>query len=181
MHRQSFRTLGFGLFAMASAVVPLAGCSTMDFASADAGPSNFGASPTKIASDADLPDVGGIPADKALVDARAHFRNNDFGYSAALYKRVVQLTPGNPEGYVGLGASYDRLGRFDLSDRIYAALYSLTGGTAQYYNNLGYSYLLRGNLTTALSNFRRAKALDPQNVVVANNIAMLSGAASKPA
>ena len=47
---------------------------------------------------------------------------------------------------MGLGASYDRLGRFDLSDRVYATLYPISGRTAQYYNNLGYSYMLRGNL-----------------------------------
>ena len=67
-------------------------------------------------------------------------------------------SPKDPEGYVGLGASYDRLGRFDLSDRVYASLYALSGGTAQYYNNVGYSYMLRGNLTAALTNFRKAKA-----------------------
>ena len=38
--------------------------------------------------------------------------------------------------------------------------YQLAGGSAQYYNNLGYSYMLRGNLTVALTNFRKAKALD---------------------
>ena len=77
---------------------------------------------------------------------------------------------------MGLSASYDRLGRFDLSDRVYATLYGLSGGTAQYYNNVGYSYLLRGNLTAALTNFKKARALDPENIVVANNIQILSNA-----
>lgn len=167
MRRHSIVSVGYGLFAMAMAVLPLAGCSTMNF-----GGSSFGASQQV----ADLPDVGGYTADKALTDARSHFRNNDFGYSAALYKRVVELTPNNPEGYVGLGASYDRLGRFDLSDRVYASWYALAGGTAQYYNNLGYSYLLRGNLSAALTNFRKAKKLDPENVVVANNLQILANA-----
>ena len=48
--------------------------------------------------------------------------------------------------------------------------------TAQYYNNLGYSYMLRGNLTQALINFRKAKALAPDSPVVANNMQMLSNA-----
>ena len=118
---------------------------------------------------------------QALSEAKAHFRNNDFGYSATLYKRAVELSPKDPQGYVGLGASYDRLGRFDLSDRVYASLYQISGGTAQYYNNLGYSYLLRGNLTLALTNFRKAKALAPDSVVVANNLQLLANSATSRA
>lgn len=174
MRRRYVGSLGYGLLAAAMAVLPLAGCSTLDFA----GPSAFGPNQQQVA---DLPDVGGYTADKALIDARSHFRNNDFGYSAALYKRVVELSPKNPEGYVGLGASYDRLGRFDLADSAYASLYALTGGTAQYYNNIGYSYMLRGNLTAALTSFRKAKAIDPSNVVVANNLQILANAAGSHA
>jgi Flp pilus assembly protein TadD len=59
---------------------------------------------------------------------------------------------------------------------VYASLYKLSGGTAQYYNNLGYSYMLRGNLTQALANFRQAKSLAPDNAVVANNLAILANA-----
>jgi len=165
---------GFGKGARSVVVVamltalPLAGCSSLM-----PGQSSFG--DNKLAA-ADLPPVSDTTADAALLDARAHFRNNDFGYSAAYYKQAVELAPKNAEGYVGLGASYDRLGRFDQSDRVYATLYAISGPTAQYYNNLGYSYMLRGSLTQALSNFRKAKALDPGNPVIANNISMLSAA-----
>jgi Flp pilus assembly protein TadD len=36
---------------------------------------------------------------------------------------------------------------------------------------------LRGNLTGALQNFRKAQKLDPENMVISNNILMLSQAA----
>jgi len=156
-----------GVVALALMALPLGGCSSMLG-------SRYGSTGTVAA--ADLPSIGDMTADAALVDARSHFKNNDFGYSAALYKKVVELSPKDPQGYVGLGASYDRLGRFDLSDRVYASLYQLSGGTAQYYNNLGYSYMLRGNLTQALANFRQAKALAPDSAVVANNLAILANA-----
>lgn len=171
MGRHYSRSLGSGLLAVAMVVAPLSGCSTFNLA----GSSTFGSKPMQIA---ELTDADSYTADRALTEARNHFRNNDFGYSAALYKRVVELSPGNPEGYVGLGASYDRLGRFDLSDRVYASLYALTGDTAQYFNNVGYSYLLRGNLTAALANFRKAQKLAPDNIVIANNLQILANASA---
>jgi Flp pilus assembly protein TadD len=166
--------LGYRLGVAILAVSLLAGCSTLGLGGGD---SSFGGkAPGAIAT---ISNIGDYTADRALGEARSHFRNNDFGYSAALYKRVVELSPNDPEGYVGLGASYDRLGRFDLSDRVYASLYGLSGGTAQYFNNVGYSYLLRGNLNAALTNFRKAQKLDPGNIVITNNIQLLTNATAK--
>lgn len=162
-----------GVLALVTVSV-LAGCSSL----AGVGGSSFGSNalkPTEVAN------LGSYDAPTALREAKAHFRNADYGYSATLYQRVVELDPKNQQGYVGLGASYDRLGRFDLSDRVYAALFQISGGTAQYYNNVGYSYMLRGNLTAALTNFRKARTLDPNNAIVANNIQLLSNAASSRA
>ena len=158
--------------ALAAIVLPLAACSAGNIAGASA--SAYGTGRSQIA---ELPRGASYTADTALAEARSHFRNRNFGYSAALYKRVVELSPNDPEGYVGLGASYDQLGRFDLSDRVYASLYKLSGGTARYYNNVGYSHMLRGNLAEALRNFRAAQKLEPNNPLIANNIAMLENAA----
>jgi Flp pilus assembly protein TadD len=152
--------------------LPLSACSS---AGGLIGASSFGNNKLQVA---EIDGIGDYTADRALAEAKGHFRNNDFGHSAALYKRAVELQPKNAEGYIGLSASYDRLGRFDLSDRVYASLYAITGGTAQYYNNVGYSYMLRGNVSAALNNFRKAKALDPDNIVVANNIQILTNAAA---
>ncbi|UJQ95324.1 tetratricopeptide repeat protein [Mariluticola halotolerans] len=158
--------LKYGLLAAAISVLPLSGCSSMG---------SFGGGPAKIA---ELPSDGIYTSDGVLAEARGHFRANNFGYSAAYYKKAVNLSPDNPEGYVGLGASYDRLGRFDLADRVYDALYNMTGGSVQYYNNLGYSHMLRGDLKTALINFRKAADLAPTNIIIANNIQLLADAAA---
>jgi Flp pilus assembly protein TadD len=165
-------SLGVGLLVLGLAVLPLSACSS---AGGLTGMSSFGNNKLAVA---EIDGIGDYTADRALREARGHFRNNDFGHSAALYKRAVELQPKSAEGYIGLSASYDRLGRFDLSDRVYASLYGITGGTAQYYNNVGYSYMLRGNVTAALTNFRKARALDPENIVVANNIQILQNAAA---
>jgi Flp pilus assembly protein TadD len=167
------RTLRFGLFAVAltAGAASLSACSSIGY-------SSFGQNKLEVA---ELSNIGDYTAERALSEGRAHFRNSDFGYSAALYKRAVELAPGDVQAYVGLSASYDRLGRFDLADRVYASLYKITGGTAQYYNNLGYSFMLRGKLTEALANFRKAQALEPENVVIANNIQILRDAAAQRA
>ena len=164
-----FGSIGLGVVLLAAVALPLAGCSSLT------GSSTFGSNKLDVA---DIKDIGDYTPDRALSEARAHFRNNDFGYSATLYKRVVELNPKDPNGYIGLSASYDRLGRFDLSDRVYASLYQISGGNAQYYNNVGYSYMLRGNLTVALTNFRKAKALAPDSAVVANNLQILANTAA---
>jgi Flp pilus assembly protein TadD len=157
---------------MAIVALLLGGCSSTGVATVGA----FGDAPLQAA---DIPNLSAYDAGRALSEAQAHFRIGDFGYSAALYKRYVELTPNDPQGYVGLAASYDRLRRFDLSDRVYAAWFRLTGATAQYYNNLGYSYLLRGDTATALTNLRKADALDPHNPTVANNLKMLANAVKR--
>jgi Flp pilus assembly protein TadD len=170
MHRRVIGSFGAGLIALALAAAPLAGCS-----SANIGASTWGNSKLEVA---EVKNIGGYTPELALTEARAHFRNNDFGHSAAFYKRVVELQPKNPEGYVGLAASYDRLRRFDLSDRVYKALFDLSGASAQYYNNVGYSYMLRGNFKAAYTSFRNAEKLDPNNVVISNNLQILADAAA---
>lgn len=169
MNRRIGRLFRHGLFAVAIVALPLSGCSS-------AGMSAFGGNKLAVA---EISNIETYTADGALAEAKAHFRNDNFGYSAAFYKRAVELAPTKAEGYVGLSASYDRLGRFDLSDRVYASLYQMTGGTAQYYNNVGYSYLLRGSLSEALKSFRKAQKLEPDNLVVANNIQILERAAAE--
>jgi len=164
----SIRTLGFRLIVLGLVVAPLAACSAV-------GLSSFGNNRLQVA---EVNNIGTYTAESALVQARGHFRSNDFGHSATFYKRVVELSPQTAEGYVGLGASYDRLRRFDLSDRVYASLFALSGGTAQYYNNVGYSQMLRGNLKDAMSNFRQAQKLAPDNVVIANNMQLVKQAAA---
>lgn len=166
MHRDTSKFMRIGLLALALTTA-LSGCSGI------AGKSSFGNNQLEVA---ELSNIGDYTADRALSEARAHFRNDDFGHSAALYKRAVELSPKSVEAYVGLGASYDKLRRFDLSDRVYASLYKVGGGTAQYYNNFGYSHMLRGNLTAALKNFREAQKLAPDSQVVANNILLLQDA-----
>ena len=143
----------------------LAGCASIG--------GNFGESASALPEPRQLQYLA---ADQILPEARNNFSQANFGYSAAYYKRALELTPGNKEALVGLAASYDRLRRFDLSDRVYAQWIKQEGPSVQYYNNLGYSYMLRGDLAAARATFLRARALDPDNIVVSNNLELLSSA-----
>lgn len=171
MTRSHANIRGAALLAATLVALPLSGCATGGFGT----PGTYGTGQLDLGQTAA---VGDISAADALTRARGHFKNNDFGYAASYYKRFVELQPNNAEGYIGLGASYDRLRRFDLADRVYVALYKITGGTAQYYNNLGYSFMLRGDLKSALENFQKAQALDPTNPVIVNNLKILANASN---
>ena len=124
------------------------------------------------------PQLQFLAADQVLPQARLNFKQANYGYSAAYYKRALELTPNNEEALVGLAASYDRLRRFDLSDRVYAQLLAVDGATVQYYNNVGYSSMLRGNLVAARASFLKASRLDPDNQTVSNNLELLDSTTS---
>jgi len=89
------------------------------------------------------------------------------------FQDSVEKAPKDVTAWVGLAASYDRLGRFDLADRAYGSAIRLAGETAEILNNVGYSYMLRGKLEAARKKFVRAQALDPTNPRIANNLALL--------
>ena len=48
--------------------------------------------------------------------AKDSFRQNNFGLAERSFTAVLKRDPTDAEAWVGLAASYDRLGRFDLAD-----------------------------------------------------------------
>ncbi|MEL7543058.1 MAG: tetratricopeptide repeat protein [Pseudomonadota bacterium] len=91
-------------------------------------------------------------ATPGAADVRAaslQFKEGAYGNAAKHFKIAVEKEPKNPDAWLGLAASYDRLRRFDLADRSYKQARKLSGDTAEIMNNIGYSYLLRGDLPRA--------------------------------
>jgi len=105
--------------------------------------------------------------------AREHYARGDYALAERHFREAVERTPGDYKLWLGLAASYDQLRRFDLADRAYDNAIRLTGRTAQILNNRGYSYLLRGDRKRAAIMLQEAKALDPDNPVVINNLTLL--------
>jgi Flp pilus assembly protein TadD len=152
--------------------VLLAGCnSTQDFSL-----SSFG----NTIAGPDLPaSVEPYPDDQVLTVAKVHFSERNYGSAARYYERAVEVTPNNPEAWLGLAASYDRVRRFDLADRAYGEASRFMADRPEYYNNVGYSYLLRGDVAKARSNFLRAHELDPANLTINNNLELLRDNAAR--
>jgi Flp pilus assembly protein TadD len=104
---------------------------------------------------------------------KKHYRDNSFGLAEQHFRRAVEKGPNDLEAWVGLAASYDKLKRFDLADRAYAQAIRLAGPTPEILNNQGYSYLLRGDRQKARRTLLAARAKDPDNPYIQNNLNLL--------
>jgi Flp pilus assembly protein TadD len=116
-----------------------------------------------------------FPSDEPLRMALEMFNRGNYGLAERYFRDAVERNPRDVTAWVGLAASYDRLARFDLADRAYRFAIKLGGQTTQVLNNQGYSYMLRGNYARARQLLLRAQAREPNNPVIANNLALLDG------
>jgi Flp pilus assembly protein TadD len=121
----------------------------------------------------DPADVKYYRSDEPLKLGLEHFNRGHFGIAAKYFEDAVAKAPRDATAWVGLAASYDRIGRFDLADRAYKQAIKLEGETTAILNNEGYSYMLRGKLVEARHKFLKAYEREPQNPTVLNNLKLL--------
>jgi Tfp pilus assembly protein PilF len=119
-------------------------------------------------------DVKYYPSDQPVRLGTQRFYEGNFGLAQQYFQDAVEKSPEDVMAWIGLAASYDRLGRFDLADHAYGAAAKLEGETPRLLNNEGYSYMLRGDLKTARAKFHQALRLDPNNQTTLNNIKLLN-------
>ncbi len=119
-------------------------------------------------------DIKYYPSDEPVKLCIQRFQEGNFGLAQQYFQDAVEKMPKDAAAWVGLAASYDRLGRFDLADRSYARAVKLVGHTPSILNNEGYSYMLRGQLVKARELFEDALRLDPGNATATNNLALLN-------
>jgi Flp pilus assembly protein TadD len=166
---------GLGLPLTLAAVLALGACSALPGGDSDvAFTSNVQGAPQAASTAADA-----IKDDLGL--GKYHFRAQNYGLAELHFRRAVETTPGDPEGWIGLAASYDQLKRWELADRAYAQALKITGPSAAFLNNRGYSYLLRGDIRRASQDLSQAAAIDPQNERIQNNLKALDSRARKRA
>jgi Flp pilus assembly protein TadD len=119
-------------------------------------------------------DVKYYPSDEPVRLGMQRFQEGNFGLAQQYFQDAVEKTPKDPTAWVGLAASYDRIGRFDLADKSYASAVKLVGHTPSILNNEGYSYMLRGDLKNARAKFEAALRVEPGNATATNNLALLN-------
>ena len=120
-------------------------------------------------------DVQYYPSDEPLRLAIEHFNRGNYGIAQRYFRDAVEKAPKDASAWIGLAASYDHLGRFDLADQAYGQAVRLVGETTALLNNRGYSYMLRGNLIAARKDFLKAYAREPNNPIILNNLKLLDG------
>jgi tetratricopeptide (TPR) repeat protein len=142
-----------------------------------AGCDQTGLTPTPVPNPATGQNPGDVkyyPSDQPARLGIQRFYEGNFGLSQQYFQDAVEKSPNDVTAWIGLAASYDRLGRFDLADQSYAAAAKLEGVTVRLLNNEGYSYMLRGDLKAARARFQSALKLDPTNQTTLNNIKLLN-------
>jgi Flp pilus assembly protein TadD len=107
---------------------------------------------------------------------KENFREGNYGLAERYFRKAVESGPKDAEAWLGLAASYDRLRRFELADRAYEELIKIVGPTPEILNNRGYSYMLRGQFGRAREILMTARAKDPDNPFIQNNLALLDEA-----
>jgi len=152
--------------------IALAGCSNTAERSPWAADVVYTGSTTTVQSP---DDVKYYSSDELYHLGSEYFSRGSYGVAAEYFRTAVERAPRDASAWVGLAASYDRIGRFDLADQAYRYAIRLTGETVEILNNRGYSYMLRGNLTQARVQFNRALRLDPGNAIIQNNLELLNG------
>jgi Flp pilus assembly protein TadD len=123
-------------------------------------------------------DVKYFPSDEPLHLANEHFNRGDYGVAERYYREAVEKAPRDVTAWIGLAASYDRIGRFDLADRAYGSAIKLNGETTELLNNEGFSYMLRGDLVRARKKLLKAYQRDPNNPTILNNLKLLDGSSN---
>jgi Flp pilus assembly protein TadD len=113
------------------------------------------------------------PGDEDTRLGWVHLMRGNYGLAEQHYRRAVEATRQNGSAWIGLAASYDRLGRFDLADLAYRHAIRLEGENYIILNNRGYSYLLRGDIRRARRLLERAELLAPGDPTIANNLAVM--------
>jgi Flp pilus assembly protein TadD len=115
------------------------------------------------------------PGDDELATGKEQFRNGNFGLAEKHFRQAAEQSPSSLEALIGLAASYDQLGRFDLADRAYKEAFRIGGMSSVLLNNRGYSYFLRRDFRKARADFTEALRRDPQNATAKRNMALVNG------
>ncbi len=114
-----------------------------------------------------------------LERGRKEYAANRCGLAIRHFRNALNRKPDSVSAMNGMGACYDKMKRFDLSERFYRAALVQDPLSAQTLNNLGYSYYLQNKPDLAVGYLQEAKRLAAQDPLVENNIRLAEIALNK--
>jgi Flp pilus assembly protein TadD len=124
------------------------------------------------------PSVGQAPKHDLSL-GKKYFGSGNFSAAERHFRRATESDPRDIEAWLGLAACHDQLRRFDLADQDYERATKIAGPSAEILNNWGYSYMLRGERVRAREILLKARAQDPSNPYVKNNLELLEASIHK--
>ena len=104
---------------------------------------------------------------------KEHFQAGLLGLALQSFRKALANSPDSVATLNAVGATYDRLGRFDLAGNYFQRALSIEPKSAQTLNNIGFSYMLQGKLDDAAEYLKRAYARNQGDEVVTANLATL--------
>jgi Flp pilus assembly protein TadD len=165
------------LICLALLTGPLAACQSVGALTIPLTPPGAQPEVAAFADSANPPTAVSIDPNDDLALGKRHFAETNYGLAEKHFRRAVEKSAGptgrDAEAWIGLAASYDRLRRFDLADRAYGQVLQAIGPTPEVLNNQGYSFMLRRDYRRARAVLVRARAKDPTNATILNNLALL--------
>jgi hypothetical protein len=116
---------------------------------------------TKIAVRAmPVPETMRVSDSEGLSKGRMLFERGEYALAADAFRRAVRQNPESGDAYNGLAASYDQLGRYDLSRRYYELALAQAPEDGRILRNFARSMLSQGDRLTARKLMAEAAALD---------------------
>lgn len=101
-----------------------------------------------------------VPDSEALAKGKMLFGRGEFALAADAFRRAVRQDPASADAYNGLAASYDQLGRYDLSRRYYELALSRAPEDGRILRNLARSEVRQGHDLAARKLILEAAAID---------------------
>ena len=104
---------------------------------------------------------------------KEHFQAGLLGLALQSFRKALANSPDSVATLNAVGATYDRLGRFDLAGNYFQRALSFEPKSAQTLNNIGFSYMLQGRLDDAAEYLKRAYAHNQDDEVITANLGTL--------
>lgn len=107
-----------------------------------------------------VPENARLADNESLAKGRMLFGRGEYALAADAFRKAVRYDPASADAYNGLAASYDQLGRYDLSGRYYELALAQAPEDARILRNFARSMLKQGDTLAARKLIAEAAALD---------------------